>query len=58
MCEIKKITISGNEQNYMEYDEKYTYNLETGEYICQIYGEPFDNDGGTGGGSGIITEAA
>lgn len=50
MSEIKKITISGNEQNYMEYDEKYTYNLETGEYICQIYGEPFDNDGGTGGG--------
>lgn len=49
MDEIKSITITGDEMNYMEYNRTYSYDLETGEYTKYIDGEWFEKDGGSGG---------
>lgn len=32
-----------------KYDKIYEYNLKTGEYTCEIFGEEFESDGGSGG---------
>ncbi len=48
MSEIEKITISGNELNYEEYERIYRYNLDTEEYTCEIFGEEFESEGSGG----------
>ncbi len=49
MDQIEKITISGDEENYMCYNRTYTYNLKTKEYTGREEGCEFDKDGSSGG---------
>ena len=51
MEQIKQITISGHEeyQSGWYYEEVYTYDLETGDYTCQVDGELVEHDGSSGG---------
>lgn len=49
MEDIKKIHISGEEQNYMIYSQSFTYDMETGEYVGLIDGCEFEKDGASGG---------
>jgi hypothetical protein len=49
MDDIEKITISGDEENYMNYLSTYTYNRKTGEYYGREEGYEFEKDGSSGG---------
>lgn len=49
MDQIEQITISGNEENYINYKRSYTYNLKTNEYTGRQVGEWFEKDGSDGG---------
>lgn len=49
MDQIEKITISGDEKNYMDYYRTYTYNLKTKEYTGRECGEEFEKNGSSGG---------
>lgn len=49
MDQIKKITISGNEENHLCYNRNYAYNLETKEYTGVEEGYEFEKDGSSGG---------
>ena len=49
MDDIVYITITGEEQNYVEYIRSFTYNRETGVYSGYVDGEPIECDGGNGG---------
>ncbi len=49
MDQIKEITITGNEKNYMCYNRTFTYNLKTKEYTGQVEGCEFEKNGDSGG---------
>ena len=49
MDQIEKITISGDEENYMNYNRTYTYNLKTNKYTGCEKGFEFEKDGSSGG---------
>lgn len=49
MNDIRKITIRGDEENYVSYLRSYTYNLESGKYTGKQYGDFIEKDGGSGG---------
>lgn len=49
MDDVESITITGEESNYMEYNQSYTYNRVSGEYTGQVLGCEFEKDGSSGG---------
>ena len=49
MDDIKSVSISGNEYNYMNYLQWYNYNRKTGEYYGRVEGYDFEKDGSSGG---------
>ena len=49
MSDIEYISISGNEYNYMNYLQDYTYYRDTKEYVGTVDGCEFEKDGDTGG---------
>ena len=49
MDDIAEVTIIGNEYNYMNYEQSYTYNRKTGEYVGTVSGYDFEKDGSSGG---------
>ena len=49
MDDIIRIRITGEEINYMCYNQEYEYNRETGEYTGYVRGCEFEKDGATGG---------
>ena len=49
MNDIESITISGKEENYLNYYRTYTYNLKTKEYTGVEVGCEFEKDGSSGG---------
>lgn len=49
MDDITTITIIGNEYNYINYEQSYTYNRKTGEYVGTVSGYDFEKDGSSGG---------
>lgn len=56
MDDIEKITISGDEENYINYLRTYTYNRKTGEYYGRQEGDWFEKDGSSGGDLTFSTE--
>lgn len=53
MDEIAKISISGDEENYLSYRQTYIYDRITGKYTGKVYGEDFEKDGSSGGSLSI-----
>lgn len=49
MDDIAKISIHGEEENYMIYSQSFTYDMATGEYVGTIDGCEFEKDGSSGG---------
>lgn len=53
MDDIVQIIICGEEMNYRNYTQRYTYNRETGEYTGYVFGCEFEKDGSSGGSVNI-----
>ena len=49
MDQIKSVSIVGNEENYVSYNRKYTYNRLTKKYTGVVAGGEFECDGSSGG---------
>lgn len=49
MDDIAKITVSGEEHNYMLYAQSFTYDMLTGKYTGHVDGCEFEKDGASGG---------
>ena len=49
MDDIIQIRITGEEMNYMCYNQEYEYNRETGKYTGYVRGCEFEKDGASGG---------
>lgn len=49
MDDIESITITGNEDNYINYHRTYTYERTTGKYYGTEEGHEFECDGSSGG---------
>ena len=49
VSDIKRITVTGEEENYVHYRQSYTYDNETGEYTGVVDGSEFEKDGASGG---------
>ena len=49
MDDVEYVSISGNEYNYMDYLQEYTYYKDTKEYVGSVNGCEFEKDGDTGG---------
>ena len=47
--DIESVFITGNEDNYVNYNRSYYYNRITGEYSYSIEGTEFEKDGSSGG---------
>ena len=49
MDDITKIIISGDEENYMQYCQTYTYDRTNDKYTGRVIGYEFEKDGASGG---------